>query len=106
MQKSSGDDTRSIFIEGSKETVTDIRSEIETIPNAVCKVSERRNLDGSPATWMAIATLSLQALPSILNFIASHRRPKLPTRIKVGDIEIENPTEEDVERLRKLYTAA
>jgi len=53
---------------------------------------------------MAIATLSLQALPQIINFIASLRKPKLPTKIKVGNIEIENPTEEDVERLRKLYT--
>jgi hypothetical protein len=103
-QESSGDGSTSIIIEGPEETVSDIRSEFNTIPNSACNILERRNLDGSPATWMAIATLSLQALPHILNFIASRQRPKLPTKIKVGNIEIENPTEEDLDRLRKLYT--
>ncbi|HEX6282393.1 MAG TPA: hypothetical protein VFZ67_09220 [Nitrososphaera sp.] len=98
------DGTKSIIIEGSKEIISDIRSEINTMPDAMCKVSERRNLDGSAAVWIAIATLSVQALPHILSFITSRGRPKLPTRIKVGDIEIENPTEEDLDRLRKLYT--
>ena len=104
MQETSKNDSTSIIIEVSEETVSDIRSEVGNIPNSTCNVLERRNLDGSPATWMAITTLSLQALPQIISFIASLRKPKLPTKIKVGNIEIENPTEEDVERLRKLYT--
>lgn len=94
--------TELILIECSQETADELRIAIEALPDMQYQVSQRKNLDGSDATWIVIAALSLQALPHVLTFIGS-QRPKLPSKIKVGDIEIENPTQEDLERLRKLY---
>jgi hypothetical protein len=101
---SNNDSSALILIESNQEVSSAIRNELNNIPEANYNVSERRNLDGTAPLWITIATLSLQALPPLLNFLSSLRRPKLPTRIKIGDIEIENPTEEDMERLRKLFT--
>ena len=66
---------------------------------------ERRNLDGDTATWVVIATLASQALPHLLAFLTDWRKEKRKentvTRIKIGQIEIENPTPEDLEILRE-----
>jgi hypothetical protein len=94
--------TALVVIECPQETADGLRREFESLTDAQFRVAERRNLDGSEATWIVVATLALQALPQILTFISTRRT----TKIKVGNIEIENPTQEDLERLRKFYAKA
>lgn len=94
--------TEFILIECSQDTAFELRQELATRADQKYQISERKNLDGADATWIIVATMTLQALPHILGFLSA-RRPKLPTKIKVGEIEIENPSKEDIERLRKLY---
>ncbi len=65
---------------------------------------KRRNLDGDAATWIVIATLASQALPHVLQFLTEWRKERSVKRIKVGDIEIDNPTEEDLQLLRQRYS--
>jgi len=62
---------------------------------------QRRNLDGDAATWIVIATLASQAVPHVLKFLTDWRKDRKVGRIKIGDIEIENPTEEDLRMLRQ-----
>ena len=62
---------------------------------------QRRNLDGDTATWIVLATLASQALPTLLTFLTNWRQQGSVKRIKIGDIEIENPTEKDLEILRE-----
>src|SRR5690348_4130413 len=64
----------------------------------------RRNLDGNTATWVVIATLAGQALPQVLNFLSQRLKPRAVTRIKIGDVEVENPTEKDMEIFRQTLS--
>ncbi|OUM00790.1 hypothetical protein [Variovorax sp. JS1663] len=62
---------------------------------------KRSNLTGQEATWIVAATLAVQALPTVLNFVIKCIELGRVKRIKVGEIEIENPTRDDIERLRE-----
>ena len=64
---------------------------------------QRRNLDGSTATWIVLATLTSQLVPHLLNFLVAWPKTRTVTRIKVGEIEIENPTPEDLALLRARF---
>ena len=62
---------------------------------------QRRNLDGDAATWIVLVTLASQVLPSLFTFLTNWRSQGTVRRFKIGDIEIENPTEKDLELLRE-----
>ena len=102
--------TETIVISGTKEAVEAIRQEIDAQSGSQTQLTERKNLDGDTASWIVIATLSVQALPHILDFIKallvdkkqplnSFRFSQSPTGFEV---EIENPLPEDLERMRAM----
>jgi hypothetical protein len=62
--------------------------------------AERENLAGEATTWIAIATLAFNSLPRILDFIEKWRHVEEVKRVKIGNIEIVNPSEEDMKALR------
>lgn len=96
------DSSNLLTISGSEELMVEMREFLEQMPEADHLISERRNLDGDTATWVAVISLVLAQVPHVLTFIANVRRPSLPTHIKFGDIEIVNPTEEDLKVFREL----
>jgi hypothetical protein len=98
-------DTSTIVISGDKDVVELIRQGVEAQPGARSQVSERKNLDGNTASWFLVATLAAQTLPHVLGLIKEHLASKRIKRIKLGDMEIENPTAEDVERFRAALAA-
>jgi hypothetical protein len=55
---------------------------------------------GDVPTWAAIATLALNFLPRFLDFIEAWLRVEEVKRVKIGDIEISNPSDEDMKALR------
>src|SRR5688572_2433387 len=66
---------------------------------------ERRNLSGDAATWIVIATLAAQGLPHILEFLIKWRELGRVKRIRIDNVEIENPSEDDLVRLRARLDA-
>jgi hypothetical protein len=66
---------------------------------------ERRNLSGDAATWIVIATLAAQGLPHILDFLIKWRELGRVKRIRIDNVEIENPSEDDLARLRARLDA-
>ena len=96
------DSSNLLTISGSEELMDVMREVLAEMPEADHLISERRNLDGDTATWVAIVSLVLSQVPHILTFIANTKRPSLPTHIKFGDIEIVNPTEKDLLVFREL----
>jgi tRNA threonylcarbamoyladenosine modification (KEOPS) complex Pcc1 subunit len=62
-------------------------------------VSSRRALDGDVASWVMIATLGTTALRVTLNAIIKMIELQRVRSIKVGDVEVQNPSRADVERL-------
>ena len=94
--------TTTIVINTTKAAAEAIRNEIDAQSGSQSHMTERKNLDGDVATWILIATLSVQALPHILAFLKDYIPGKPVTKVKVGDIEIENPTTADLERIRAI----
>jgi hypothetical protein len=94
--------TETLVITATKEAAEAIRNEIGAQPGGQSHLTERKNLDGSTAAWIVIATLAGQVLPHILTFVKDYLAAKQVKKIKVGDVEIENPTLEDIQRLRAL----
>jgi hypothetical protein len=103
-----------ILVEGPEETIAAIRAEMDSLQPIECWVTERKHLGGEDATWIVAATLMVQVVPHILTFISSmtaRRQPERPTKItveispegKANKIEIENPSSDDLERLRQFY---
>ena len=97
--------TETIVISGAKEAVEAIRNEIDAQLGSQSELTERKNLDGNTAAWIVIANLAAQALPIILGFVKDYIATKQVKKIKVGDVEIENPTPDDIERLRAMIDA-
>jgi hypothetical protein len=67
---------------------------------ASAQFAERENLAGDAATWVAISTLAFNSLPRFLDFIEKWRHVEEVKRVKIGDIEIVNPSDEDMKALR------
>ena len=84
--------TTTIVINTTKESAEAIRNEIDAQPGSQSHITERKNLDGDTAMWILIANLSVQALPHILAFLKDYLPGKRVTRVKVGEIEVDNPT--------------
>jgi hypothetical protein len=48
--------TETIVINGTKQAAEAIRNEIDAQPGSQSQLTERKNLDGSAAAWIVIAT--------------------------------------------------
>lgn len=60
---------------------------------------ERKNLGGDAAAWLVLASLLAPQIPAVLTFVRGLADRNRISSIKVGDVEIVNPTAEQVERL-------
>lgn len=62
-------------------------------------VFERKNLGGDAAAWLVVASLLIPQIPAVLTFVQGLVDRDRVRSIKVGDVEIVNPTPEQVEQL-------
>lgn len=62
--------------------------------------SKQKFVGGDVAAWVVIVSAVIQAVPPILKLLESRLGPGRVTKIKVGEIEIENPTADDLTMLR------
>lgn len=62
-------------------------------------VFARKNLGGDAATWLVLASVLAPQIPAVLAFVRELADRKRVSSIKVGDVEIVNPTPEQVEQL-------
>jgi hypothetical protein len=96
-------DNLTVVINASQDAAEAIRQEIESQSGTQTRLSERRNLDGTTATWIIVAQLAVQALPHVLAIIKEFRTKV--TKVTVAGIEIENPTQDDLRRLLTMAEA-
>ena len=96
------DSSETLVVEGSKELATAIQERIEATPGSRVQVTERSNLDGTPADAIVFARLAMQSLPSILAFLTGFASRGSVKRVKWNNLEIDRPRPEDVDRILKL----
>jgi hypothetical protein len=94
-----------MVINATKEAAEAIRDVIDAQPGSQTRLTERHNLDGSTATWILVAQLGVQALPSVLALLKEYLPARRVTKLKYGDLEIENPTLDDLHDLRARLEA-
>lgn len=84
-------------ITGSRAMADQLRQ--DALRDFPARFIEKRHLTGEPAVWIAAATVSLKALSMILNHI--ERMAEIQKVIvRVGDVEIVNPSPEDMQAFR------
>lgn len=99
------DNTHTIVINCTQEAAEAIHAAINSHQGAQSHVTERKNLAGETAAWIVIATVAGQVLPHILGVIKEYLSNNRVKKFVVGDIEIENPSPEDIERLWTIIDA-
>jgi hypothetical protein len=91
--------SKTLVVSCAEDVAVALRGELDSIPGTETRSAERRNLDADVAAWIVISNLAAQAVPHILTFLQQFLDRRGVKRIKIDDIEIENPTRADVERL-------
>jgi predicted patatin/cPLA2 family phospholipase len=89
------------MVSGDKEVINAIKHKVEQLSEHPVQISERHNLDGSVSTAVMVCTVGMQAITLILTFIKEYVNMQKVKKIKVGDIEIENPDDRLIEVMRK-----
>jgi hypothetical protein len=81
------------------------RAATDADPESDASIGEERGLAGDAAQWVMFAGV-VRGLVPVLETILWQVGLGRVTRIKVGDVEIENPRREDVERLLDRHRAS
>lgn len=87
-----------IIVTGTKDATEAIHNAVKAQAAGQSQLTERRNLSGEAATWIVVASLAVQTLPSILTFVKDYAASRRITKLKIGEWEVENPTPEILER--------
>ena len=77
--------------------------ELSRIPAVEARVAEKQNLDGSPAGWLVLAVVTIRTLPAILDAVGRLIQLRGVKSIRIGEVEMENPTRADVDDLKNSF---
>ncbi len=99
------EETITLVASADRDVVDLIRREIDTYPASQSQVTERRNLDGGVSAAIVVASLVLKTVPRLLDFIEKLLELHKVKSFKVGDMEIQNPSEADLKKFRAALQA-
>jgi hypothetical protein len=99
------DNNHTIVINCTQEAAEAILAVINSQQGTQSHVTERKNLAGETAAWIVVATIAGQVLPHVLGVVKEYLSNNRVKKFVVGDIEIENPSPEDIERLWTIIDA-
>jgi hypothetical protein len=85
---------------------SELSIELEAASNNPVISAEKKHLDGSPATTLQIVQIAISTIAAIAPIVAAFIANRSVKKIKLGAIEIENPTKEQWETLWKQHLAA
>jgi hypothetical protein len=89
-----------VTIHCGEAAAIDIQKSLEVETDTTWHAVQHRGLDGNAATWAVAATLLVQSLPHTIAAVEKFLPSRRITKIKIGDIEIENPTPEELLTIR------
>ena len=94
--------TVSVEIISDAETMEDVRA--SGVLQGQARFIERRDLAGDPTTWITLATAGVNLAAAVIKLLLERHAQKGVRKIKIGAVEIENPSKEDLELLaRRLH---
>jgi hypothetical protein len=97
------EDAQTLVVAADKDAANGLVKALQQLePVPQLHTSAKRNLDGETATWLVVASLTSGLLPHVLTFLESVIGGRRVKKIKFGDLEIENPSKEDLRRFREM----
>ena len=91
------------LLESDADTASDISKALRNEAGAEVHESAKRSLDGSPETVLQVVELGLQALSTALPLVLLWVGRGKVRKIRLGDIEIDDPTPDEVDVLWQDY---
>ncbi|MFI8994370.1 hypothetical protein [Streptomyces sp. NPDC053542] len=96
--------TELIIITDDGEAAQQLRHAVAEAQGEEPLVTERRGIDGAAAQWIILAVATIQSLGGIFGVLSQYAGRDKVTKIKCGEFEVENPRDQDVDRLLEICT--
>jgi len=93
-----GQASSSLIISGDQKAIQAIKNRVEQLSGETVRLMEKKNLDGSSVSVIMI-TIAIPLIQQILTFVKEYANQGRVKKIKVGDIEIENPSDQLVQAM-------
>src|SRR5215469_10640729 len=93
-----GQERSSLIISGDQKAIQAIKNRVEQLSGETVRLMEKKNLDGSSVSVIMI-TIAIPLIQQILTFVKEYANQGRVKKIKVGDIEIENPSDQLVQAM-------
>lgn len=90
-----------LVLESDEATSDHLKRHFEELTKSDVISGRRKNLDGSLATFATILQASSPIIAAVIPLVIEVLKQKKVRRIKLNDIEIENPTEEQLKAVLK-----
>jgi hypothetical protein len=95
------DSSEDLFIECEEEAgASSLNSELTSFDGTFSRIVKKENLVGGGAEWVVVATLAIKMLPQILDALGRFVEKWRVRSIKIGNIEIRNPSVSDIRDIR------
>lgn len=85
-----------VLVLEDSEAAEEIRG---ALPEGEAHVGEQRALDGGAAEWVVFATMAAPVVKTVLDMLLRYVERDRVKSLKYGELEIENPSKEDVQRI-------
>jgi hypothetical protein len=86
-------------LEADEKTSARLKQSFEERTKTDVVSAKRTNLDGAAATFVTILQASSPIISAVIPLVIEILKQKKVSRIKLNDVEIENPTEEQLNRV-------
>jgi hypothetical protein len=92
-------------LECDRDVAEELAASLADGVDAEVSSASKSNLDGSPETVLQIIEVALTAASTVVPLVLAWVSRDRVRKIRVGDVEIENPSTEQVEALWRQYLA-
>ncbi len=87
------------FVTSDQLVAEELQAAISEMDGIDAETVQRRGIDASAAQWVVLAGVGAQALQHLFDFLVQYKKLNRVAKIKSGNLEIENPTPELIERV-------
>ena len=93
------DDSITLVLEFAGDADPTLAAELNAATGAEARTIEQHGLEGDLNTWLVIGKFVVSSLAVLIPLVTAAFQVRRAKSIKVGDVTIENPTEEQVTQL-------
>lgn len=94
-----------IYVECDAEIASAIKEKIDKYSDSESKITPIKGIGGGIAEAIVFGTLLVKGISAVLELLIKYKKARKAIKsLKIGKDELENPTKEDIIRLKEKYT--